>query len=116
MGAAELAYPGFDAAQLTQDDPSLGGSIGHPVTLPLECVEDEVEALLEVGDDVIMIERHSMPRMQCGRRPADENGIGHQRLEPCRRFQYLDQVLTRLRGLALSRGTFNWSVAIPNHG
>src|SRR4029077_7215753 len=77
----QLTHAGLDAAELAQNDPPWLSLARRPVSKRLQVLEDRVEALREVHDDVVVIERLAMVGVQRGGRPPDQHGAGDQRLE-----------------------------------
>lgn len=102
MLAPQLPYAGLDPAEFPQDDLPFGCTIRGPFALAFQGIKNEIESLLQVGQYAIMIERRSMSSMQRGGGAADEDGVGHQLLQPRRRFQDLHHIARHSRGLARS--------------
>jgi hypothetical protein len=75
-----LTYAGLDTPQLTEDDPARSDPVGHPIALAFEGIEHGIESFPEASEDVIVVEAHSMTGVKRGRRPTDQDGIGHKTL------------------------------------
>jgi hypothetical protein len=60
--------------QLSAEELAGDHSVGHPAVGAFDSVDDDVEALAQVGEDVIVVEAHSVPGVPRGR-PADQDGV-----------------------------------------
>jgi len=95
--AEQLANPGLDPAELAEDELARLGASERPVTDRLEVLQDGVEAIGQVGDDVIVVERSAVPGVERRRRIANEDGAGDEPLQVGSTFQDVVEGRGRIR-------------------
>ena len=87
--ADEVPDPRFHTVETSQDphrplhsrrDPTFGG---------LEIGQNIVEAIAQVPDDVVVVERYPVSGVVNGRGTTDQNGVGHQLLQPGRGNEHI---------------------------
>ena len=78
---AELANASQHAVKLTQDEDRTLHTLRLPASRGFQSRQDLVEAVAQVGQNVIAIHAHAMSRMDGRCRAADQNGAGHKTLE-----------------------------------
>ena len=79
--AKQLTHAGLDASELAEDDLPRLGLGRRPVPERLQVLEDRVEALREVPDDMVVIERLPMVGVERRRGSPDQHGAGDQFLQ-----------------------------------
>ncbi len=79
--ADHLPDPGFDPVEVAEDHLSGSDPVGGPALVLLDRFQDHLEAVGQVGDDVIVVARFAMVRVEDCRRAADEHGSGNQPLK-----------------------------------
>ncbi|MGH3419283.1 MAG: hypothetical protein ACRDOD_06785 [Streptosporangiaceae bacterium] len=85
----ELTDPRLDIAQ---DDLSRRNPVGHPSVRGLDRFEHRIEAGAEILQHMIVVKGGAMVGPQCRGGVAYQNGIGHDLLQPRRRFEHPDQL------------------------
>jgi len=86
--AHQLAHPGLDPAKLAEDDLSGLGFGERPVRERLEVLQDHLEALIQVGEHVIVVERLAMMGMERSRGSTHQYGTGDDLLQLRGLLQY----------------------------
>ena len=74
----QLPHAGLDAPELAENDLPRLGLGRRPVPERLQVLEDRVEALREVRDDMVVIERLPMVGVKRRRGSPDQHGAGDQ--------------------------------------
>ena len=89
QSADEIPNSGFHTVETSEDQHGPLDSRGDPTLGCLEICQNVVEAIAQVPDDVVVVERYPMSGVvyRCG--TTDQNGVGHQLLQPGRGGEYI---------------------------
>ena len=88
QSADEIPNPGIHTVETSKDELWPLDSCGDPTLCGLEVRQNVVEAIAQVLDDVVVIERNPMSGVVCRRGITDQDGVRHQLLQPGSGLEY----------------------------
>ncbi len=83
----ELANTCLYPAELSEDDLAGHRTIQHEVAVTLQCIENEVETISKIRQNMIVISRHPMVRIERSSRTTDQHSFRNQVLQSRRGVQ-----------------------------
>ena len=90
--ADHLPDPGLDPVEVPQDHLAGSDPVGCPALVFLDSFEHHLEAVRQVGEDVIVVARFAMVGIEDRRGAADQDRAGNQSLQMRGRLQQGDEL------------------------